>query len=287
MSCEPRPAGGLRLAVCGVCGGDMGGDRCVCGAHVLVGRQRTRLPAPRDAHGVVRWSGGANGRIQIPRVHAVLVSRVGKRHRAHDDASLLSLEVLHAGGASHLTTPRAMRGQRQADRPRTGSVHAASTRHPVSARGQAQPGTAGGWRRALCGTQSTQDVRRCGDAGNRPNHARGRSPSSSHLPKDAPSPETASARARAHGRAELPYRRSPSAWLDASLSRGVAASEARPRGQCEPSSSPGRMRHAELIGYPTLAVGNRVARTRRRRLFCMSPARRPTWSADGSELGHD
>ena len=96
------------------------------------------------------------------------------------------LEVLHAGGASIDQTPRAMHGQCQAGRLRTGSVHAAaSTRHPVSARGQAQPGTAGG----------CSPVRHARRRGNRPNHARGRSPSSPHLPKDAPTPETASARA--------------------------------------------------------------------------------------------
>ena len=95
------------------------------------------------------------------------------------------------------------------------------------------------------------------------------------------------ARAHAHERAELPRRRSSSAWLEASLSRGFAASEARPRGQCEPFSSHGRMRHAELIGCATLAVGDRVPRTRWRQLLCMSQARRPTWPADGSELGHD
>ena len=93
------------------------------------------------------------------------------------------------------------------------------------------------------------------------------------------------ARARAHERAELPRRRS--GWLEISLSRGVEAYEARQRGQCEPFSSPGRMRHAELIGCATLAVGDRVPRTRWRQLLCMSPARRPTWPADGSELGHD
>ena len=152
MSCEPRPAGGLRLAVCGVCGGDMGGDRCVCGAHVLVGRQRTRLPAPRNAHGgctgVVRWSGGANGRIQIPRVHAVLVSRVGKSHRAHDDTSLLSLEVLHTRGARVISRPP---GSPQGDaRPTPGrsSPHWQRPRGEHAApRLRARPGAArhGGW----------------------------------------------------------------------------------------------------------------------------------------------
>ena len=144
---------------------------------------RAPAGAARCARGCLY--GGQEGPMASYTYHAYtrcwsLHSRAWARATAHMRC------LCHAGGASIDQTPRAMHGQRQAGRLRTGSVHAAaSTRHPVSARGQAQPGTAGG----------CSPVRHARRRGNRPNHARGRSPSSPHLPKDAPSPETASARA--------------------------------------------------------------------------------------------
>ena len=200
------------------------------------------------------------------------VSRVGKSHRAHE----MPLPSLR--GARALTRPP---GRCTANARPVASALAVSTRR--RARGTPSPRAA---RRspalqvaaALCGTQDVGGIAQTTRAVGRLRAL------TSQRTRRRPRRR---ARARAHERAELPRRRSSSAWLEASLSRGVAASEARPRGQCEPFSSHGRMRHAELIGCATPAVGDRVPRTRWRQLLCMSPARRPTWPADGSELGHD
>ena len=188
-----------------------------------------------------------------------------------------SARGLARGGASIDQTPRAMHGQRQAGRLRTwqcprGGEHAAP-------RLRARPGTAR-HRRWLqpCAARKTSGESPKPRA--RPVAVELSPPKGRAVARDGERARVRMSELSSHGGA-------PSAWLEASLSRGVAASEARPRGQCEPFSSHGRMRHAELIGCATLAVGDRVPRTRWRQLLFMSPARRPTWPADGSELGHD
>ena len=151
----------------------------------------------------VRWIGGADG---LPYTYHAYTrcswSRAWARATAHMGCLCplwALLEVLHAGGASIDQTPRAMHGQCQAGRLRTGSVHAAaSTRHPVSARGQAQPGTAGG----------CSPVRHAKDVGGiaQTTRAVGRLRAlTSQRTRRRPRQR---ARAHAHERAELPRRRS-------------------------------------------------------------------------------